>query len=694
MFTMKPAPALLATPVHRLAAALALCGALLGTLGPAQAAPPARWASGELLVGLRAGVGPAARFKLLRDHGASLVDDVGQNIRVVRIRVPVALLELVKRRLERRPEVKFVELNYLFDPALLPNDTDYPAQWHLPRIGAPQAWDLTQGAPGAVLAILDSGVEATHPDLAGKLVAGHNSYANSSDTSDAYGHGTEVAGAAGALTNNAQGVAGVAGGAPIMPVRVTDAAGRATAASIASGILWAADHGARVVNISFGAVAGNATIRSAAEYAFNHGTLVVAASGNCACVDPTPENPFILSVAATDESDSPAYFSSVGPFVDLSAPGNNILTTARFGLYTTDSGTSLASPVVAGVAALMFAANPALTPALAVQMLEATVVDPGGNGYDQSLGYGRVNAAAAVGFAASYVAPPDTVAPQVSMLAPLAGASLAGTAVVDVAASDDVGVAKVDLFLDGAFFVSDSSSPYSFALDTTALANGSHVIEVVASDAAHNSASSGPLAVTVNNAAADTTPPVLSISAPAAGATLSGTVSVSASATDDVGVGKVDLLVDGVLYASDSAAPWAFSWNTALLANGSHSLRLVATDAAGNAGEATRAVTVFNNHAPVAAADAFGAPYRAKASYTAQVLAVLANDSDADGNLNPASVKIVSAPNKGGTVKVNANGTLSYTPKQGWRGVETFSYNVKDSAAALSNTASVSVNVQ
>jgi len=560
---------------------------------------PTRWVDGELLIGFRAGVGPLGRNALYRSIGGTHMEDIGQTTGMVRLRVPAATLELLKTQLERLPQVKFVEKNYHFDPALVPNDAAYPNQWHLPRINAPQAWEITQGSAGAVIAILDSGIEATHPDLAGKLVPGYNTYANSNDTSDAYGHGTMVAGVAGALTNNGQGISAVAGASPLMPVRVTDTAGRASSASIANGIIWASDHGARVVNISFNGVAANTTIRTAAEYAYNRGTLVVAASGNCACVEPTPDNPFILSVSATDESDSPAYFSSTGPFVDLSAPGTNIMTTAKFGLYTTDSGTSLASPMVAGVAALLFAANPRLTPALAVQMLEATVVDPGGDGYDPRLGYGRVNAAAAVVAAAGYVAPADATPPVVSMVAPLAGSTISGTTVVQVSASDNVAVAKVDLYLDGAYFVSDTTSPYSFALDTRTLANGNHVLEVVAADAAKNSASSGSVTVLVSN-----------------------------------------------------------------------------------------------NHAPVTNNDTFSAPYRAKSAYTPQVLGVLGNDSDADGNLNTASVKIVSAPNKGGSVKVNADGSVAYTPKQAYRGAETFSYNVKDSLGALSNTATVTVNVQ
>jgi subtilisin family serine protease len=678
----------------KITAALTFGLAGLMTAGGAQAQVPGRWAAGELLVGFRAGVGPVGRSAVFRDEGATYVDDVGQNIRVVRIRVPALLLDAVKRRLERRPQVRFVEKNFEYMPALTPNDPQYASQWHLPWIHAPQAWDLTQGTAGAVIAILDTGIDGTHPDFAGKLVAGYNTYSNNTTTTDTVGHGTEVAGAAAALTNNGQGIAGVAGMSPIMPVKVTNTSGAATSASIASGILWAADHGARVVNVSFSNIAGNATIRAAAEYAANHGTLVVAASGNCACADPTPDNPFVLSVSATDEADGLAYFSSTGPFVDLSAPGNNILTTQRYGLYGAVSGTSLASPVVAGTAALLFSANPALTPALVSQLLESTALDLGASGHDDSFGYGRIDAFAAVSAAAGYSPPPDTTPPTVAMNAPLQGATVSGTAVVDVTASDDVGVVKVDLYVDNMFFVSDTVSPYSFAWDSTTLPNGSHTLHAVASDAANNSTSSLPISVTVSNTPPDTTPPVVSITAPAAGSTVSGTTTVSASASDDVGVTKVEFYVDGALNATVTAAPYSFAWNTTASSNGAHTLQVAATDAAGNAANVTRTVTVANNVAPVAVGDAFTAPYRASTNYTAQVFAVLANDSDADGNLNPASVKIVSVPNKGGTVTVKSNGTVAYTPKRGYRGAETFTYNVKDNLGATSNTATVTVTVQ
>jgi len=158
-------------------------------------------------------------------------------------------------------------------------------QWHLPKIRAPEAWDTTQGTlRGAVIAILDSGIDAAHPEFAGKLVAGYNTYSNNTTTTDQTGHGTEVAGAAGALTNNGQGIAGVAGAAPIMPVAGHDSRGRATSASLANGIVWAADNGARVVNLSFNSVAGNATDQHRRPVCGQPRSLVVAASGNCGCV--------------------------------------------------------------------------------------------------------------------------------------------------------------------------------------------------------------------------------------------------------------------------------------------------------------------------------------------------------------------------------------------------------------------------
>jgi len=249
-------------------------------------------------------------------HGAALIGEIPQ-INTHLIRVPAPALEQVEQALSHRPEVKWVERNYIFPPDLTPDDLYYPYQWHLPKIFAPQAWDVTQGSSDVVIAVLDSGVDPFHPDLSAKLVAGYNFYGNNTDSADVYGHGTAVAGAAAAIGNNQIGVASVARQVRLMPIRVTDTSGYGYTSTISQGLTWAADHGAKVMNLSFAGIAGSTTIRSAAQYVQSHGGLVVAAAGNCGCFDPTPENPYIISVSATDPYDSVASFSSTGDYVDV-----------------------------------------------------------------------------------------------------------------------------------------------------------------------------------------------------------------------------------------------------------------------------------------------------------------------------------------------------------------------------------------
>lgn len=263
--------------------------------------------------------------------------------------------------------------------------------WHLQRIGVPQAWALVRGAARAPIAIVDSGIDPFHPELKDKLLPGINT-ADKAGSVDQFGHGTKMAG-----------IAGSVGAAPLIPVRVTDRKGRASGANIAKGIVWAVDHGARVINLSLDGVVRSAAIREAAEYAHRHGALVVAPSGNCSCRMEMPDTPFILSVAATDERDGVLHVSTTGPFVDLAAPGEQVSTTAMFGVHLGESGTSVASAIVGGVAALMFAANPSLTPDEVRTLLLRTAVDPDGAIRGKQAGAGRVDAQAAVQAAARFV---------------------------------------------------------------------------------------------------------------------------------------------------------------------------------------------------------------------------------------------------------------------------------------------------
>jgi hypothetical protein len=261
--------------------------------------------------------------------------------------------------------------------------------------------------------------------------------------------------------------------------------------------------------------------------------------------------------------------------------------------YGTSSGTSLASPVAAGVLALVFGANPTLTASQAQGILLASADDLGAAGWDPYFGSGRVNAYRAVQ-AALGVTSTDTTPPTDSILSPSSGTTVAATVSVAVSASDNVGVTKVELYIDGALKGTSSTAPFTFNWDTTSVADGGHTLSSKAYDAANNAGASTQVAVQVSNAA-DTTPPAVAISAPLAGATVSGVTTVSASASDNVGVTKVELYVDGVLKATDTASPYSFSWDTTGAANGTHSLTARAYDAASNATtSAAVSVTVSN----------------------------------------------------------------------------------------------------
>ena len=468
-------------------AVLALLALALSLPGPSSSQPS--YAPDELLVAPREGLAQAEAEALYRQHGASLLE-VLPGIGVHRIRMAPQALEAVERALRQHPQFEFVERNGILTLDTVPNDSLYPSEWHLPKISAPGAWDLTNGSPTVIIAIVDTGVDATHPDLAAKLIPGFNLFNNNSDTSDIYGHGTMVAGVAAAVTNNGAGVSSVAWLNPIMPIRITDASLVVYYSTVANGITWAADHGAKVVNVSVSGVAGSSTITSAANYARSRGALVVAAAGNCGCLDSTPANSALISVSATDPSDALAGFSSRGAYVDVAAPGVGVYTTTRGGGYGAPSGTSVASPVAAGVVALIWSANPALAPDQVEAILKASTDDRGATGYDTAFGYGRVNAYQAVLQALATPgtpAPaPDTIPPSVSITSPANGSTVTKSVKINVAATDDRGVAKIEVYIDGALRGVSNSSTATFSWNTRRAASGWHSIAAKAYDAAGN----------------------------------------------------------------------------------------------------------------------------------------------------------------------------------------------------------------
>jgi len=556
------------------------------------------YAPGRLLIEAVAGLSDEELGQLLKGHGGKHRKLGQSSLHVVDL-PPNASAKAVLAQLKHRPEFKFVELDRRVKSTYAANDPYAGSEWHLGKMGAPSAWDKSQGA-GITIAILDSGVDASHPDLQPNLVAGTNIYGGNSDTSDVCGHGTAVAGAAAARTGNAAGVAGVAGQARIMPVRIAylDATYGCYAyfSTVASGLTYAADHGARIANVSYGGVSGSAAVQSAAQYMKSKGGLVFVSAGNNGISESTAPTSAMIVVSATDGNDARPSWSSYGSFVTLSAPGAGIWTTNRGGGYQAWNGTSFASPVAASVAALMMAANPTLDGAKVQSLLQSTAADLGAAGRDNVFGYGRVNAAAAVQAAAGSVQAADTQAPAASIAAPLGGASVSGAVAVSVNASDNVGVARVDLKVNGTVVASDSSAPYAFSWNSTGVANGVASLVAVAYDAAGNAGTSGTLQVNVANSTAlvpaDTTRPVVVIANPKAG-NVSGNVNVAVNASDNSGAAGISLFlyIDGVLKASGRGASLSYNWNTRKIAAGYHTVQSVARDAAGNTSSATVQVT-------------------------------------------------------------------------------------------------------
>lgn len=351
----------------------------------------------------------------VRAQGGSIVEHIPQlNAVVVQLPAPGPVGPLSAQG-AGEPEGPFVhvEPNRLRYPTLDPNDPYYapagsdPRQWGLERINAPAAWDVAKGQ-GAVIAVLDTGVDLDHPDLEANLLQGYDLVGKDNRPQDAgtsRGHGSHVAGIANAVTDNATGIAGVAWDAKTLPVRVVDLQGFATAANIAGGIVWATDHGANVINLSLGAPGWMKIERDAVNYAAARGVVVVASAGNDQAErDYYPASyDHVISVAATRQDDVVVYYSNMSEYVDVAAPGganahpaSNIWSTVDGGGYDYKAGTSMATPHVAGVAALVWSAGHATTPQQVAQAILCSALDRGAAGYDTSYGYGLVQADAAV----------------------------------------------------------------------------------------------------------------------------------------------------------------------------------------------------------------------------------------------------------------------------------------------------------
>lgn len=574
--------------VSRLVAALSVG---LAAWAPVQAAQPTEWVKGRVIVQTRAGLSDAELSKIVKVHGGKARRIGKSDLHIIDL--PGNMSEIaVQARLAHNPHLKFAELDGLVRPNLTTNDPYLGSEWHLAKIGATIAWDSATGT-GVTIAILDTGVDVSHPDLADKIVPGWNFHNNTSNIADDYGHGTKVAGTAAASTNNGIGVAGVAAATRIMPIRISDSAGTGSWSAMAQGLTYAADKGVRVANISF-MVGGISTVQSAAQYMKSKGGLVFVSAGNTGVAYSAAPSSSLIVVGATASDDTVASFSTFGPYVSLSAPGVGIYTTAKGAAYGAVSGTSFASPTAAGVAALVMAANPGLSSTQVESLLFSTALDLGSAGKDAYYGNGRVDAAAAVK-AALAMPVADTRSPTVSITAPGNSSTVSGLVVVDVMAADNVGVSRVELRANGSLVAADYSAPYGFSWDSSTSTNGMNNLTALAYDAAGNVATSTLVSVNVaNNVVADTTPPAVTINNPVNGSVVaSGTLLIATNATDNLGAASLlqTLFINGRQVASATGGKLSYNWNTRKVPAGSHTISVTASDAAGNRTSSSVSVT-------------------------------------------------------------------------------------------------------
>ncbi|MGB0653641.1 MAG: S8 family serine peptidase [Thermoplasmatota archaeon] len=311
--------------------------------------------------------------------------------------------ESFRRAVEEDAQVRYVLRDALdFHASYVPSETYYGCcQWGIQDVGVETAWDTTLGSTSVTLAILDSGLRKSHEDI-GNYLQGYDFVYNDNNPNDANGHGTHVTSTAAGLTDNGLGVAGVAQ-ATVLPVRVLNGAGSGTHSQIANGVTYAADQGADILSMSLGGP-GSQTILDAINYADASGALIIAATGN----DNGPVGypaaySNVVAVGAYDQNQNRASFSNYGSQMEISAPGVQIAAAynRNDSDYVYQDGTSMATPIVSGAAALALTVDPTLTSSELRQMLRDTARDFGASGWDQYFGYGAVDAAALVASAAS-----------------------------------------------------------------------------------------------------------------------------------------------------------------------------------------------------------------------------------------------------------------------------------------------------
>ena len=378
-------------------------------LAPWKSDPSNAGSTGRVIVKFAGDTVHSVDSLLSEEYASRVVDDI-QSLAVAIIDVPAGQEDAIAAKLSSLPGVVRAEVDALVYAAMQPNDPYYASQqWNMNLINAPTAWDITTGTGEIVIAIIDTGIDLGHPELADKIVAGIDLVNDDDIAQDDHAHGTHVAGIAAAVGNNGQGVAGVAWNARLMPVKILDQDGRGYMSTLAEAIVWATDHGTDIINMSIASLSNNLTVRDAIDYAYAHGVILVAAAGNAYSMGALTIYPaafdHVIGVGSVGSEYEHASYSSAGPFVDVAAPGghSNIGPTIystfwQNGVHTYNhaEGTSMAAPHVTGLAALLKATDASLGPDEIEQIITSTAIDLGEPGRDELYGAGCIDIAAAL----------------------------------------------------------------------------------------------------------------------------------------------------------------------------------------------------------------------------------------------------------------------------------------------------------
>lgn len=505
----------------------------------------------EVLIKFKRGVGNSERQNALRGI-ASQRRDLGRNNAQNNPGRAMAVLDQLSHarladniglkqaldRLNKNPNIIYAEPNYEVDVLATPNDTDFSELWGLSNqgqtggtigadINAGAAWDISTGSKDVVVAVIDTGIEYTHPDLAANIwvnadeisgngidddnngyiddIHGYDFFNNDSDPIDDNFHGTHCAGTIGAVGNNNQGVVGVNWNVQLMAVKFLGASGSGSVSAAISAIAYATDNGADVLSNSWGGGGYSQALQDVITAATEAGVLFVAAAGNAGTdnlVYPAALQ-HVLAVSATDHKDVKATFSSYGAFVDIGAPGVSIHSTKLNGSYGPASGTSMATPHVAGAAAMLLSIDPTLGPIELEAILETSAEDLGDPGWDTHFGSGRLELNAALQRAGAV----DTAMPVAQLAYPIQGEILAGNSIQIMGSASGAGFSDFSLDyrakgstiwhnIDSGGLSVDNGTLAIW--DTSSLPDNDYLVRLSVTDAAGNTAYD-TLEVTVDN---------------------------------------------------------------------------------------------------------------------------------------------------------------------------------------------------